>query len=55
MGKYNYEWRIDYYSSGCFLCHKYILAKNREDALRKLHESGEKVIEVLCCRRIDKW
>jgi len=55
MSKYNYEWRIDYYSSGCYLNTAYFLAKSREEALRKLHDSGARVIEVLCCRRIDTW
>lgn len=55
MGKYNYEWRIDYYSTGGFLKKAYFTAKSREDALRQLRASGATVIEILSVRRIDKW
>jgi len=55
MGKWSYDWSITYYGSGCYIRSKTILAKNREDAIRKLRESGERVIEIISVRRIDTW
>ena len=54
-GRYKYEWRIDYYGSGCFLRTAYFTAKSREDALKQLRDSGATVIEILSARRIDRW
>ena len=55
MGKWKYQYRIDFYSRGLFLKTFYCMAKTREDALKQLCGSGEVVIEVYSCRRIDKW
>ena len=55
MGKYNYDWRIDYYANWNLLKTAYITAKSREEALRKLRDSGVSVLEVVSCRRIDRW
>lgn len=55
MGRWSYDWEITYYGSGGFIRSKSILAKTREDAIRKLRESGEKVIEIISVRRTDKW
>jgi len=55
MSNWKYDWRVDFYTSGNYLKTLYFQAKSREDALRQLHASGARVIEVLCCRRIDTW
>lgn len=55
MGKWNYDWEIVFYTSGNFLKTLHFQAKSREDALRKLRESGVTVLEVLRCRRTDTW
>ena len=47
-----YEWEVTYYSSGLFLKTQYFFATSRADALKKLHDSGATVIEILCCRKI---
>ena len=55
MGRWSYDWEITYYGSGCYIRRKTFRAKTREDALRMLREIGEKVIEIVCVRRTDKW
>lgn len=55
MGRWFYDWHIRFYGTGLFIKDIYIKAKSREDALKRLHESGEYVNEVICCRRIDTW
>ena len=55
MGRWQYDWEVMYYTSGQFLTRKIIRARNRAEALQKLRESGERVIEVYRCERIDKW
>lgn len=55
MGKWNYDWEVVFYTSGNFLKTLHFRAKSREEALRKLHESGVVVLEVMRCRRTDKW
>lgn len=55
MGKYKYDFEVTYYTTGGFLKTKWFLAKNREDALKQLRQSGEKVIEVQCVRRAYTW
>lgn len=55
MGRWSYNWHIRYYGSGCLLRDYYTSAKNRAEALKNLHGSGEKVVEILFCERTDKW
>ena len=43
------EWCIEYYSSGLFIKRTYVNAASRQDALKQIHASGEKVIEILRC------
>ena len=46
------EWCIEYYSSGLFIKRTYVNAASRKDALKQLHESGARVIEILRCEPI---
>lgn len=54
MGRWSYNWLVEYYSTGGFLKRTWIDAKTREDAIRQVREQ-DKVIEVHCCVRTDKW
>lgn len=54
MGRWKYDWRVEWYGRDLFLHSKVISAKTRADALKALHKT-EQVIEVKCCVRIDRW
>jgi hypothetical protein len=47
------RFEIEYYGRGCYVNRTVILAKTKTDALLKLHDSGEKVVEIICVRNLD--
>lgn len=55
MGKWLYRWEVEYYTSGGFLHTKYVEAKSRDDALDEVRKCGERIIEIKCCRRTDRY
>ena len=55
MVRWKYDWHVRYYSSGGWIKDYYTTAKTREDALQQLRKTGENVVEVICCRRVDRW
>lgn len=55
MGRWKYDWHIQYYSSGGWIRDYYTTAKTKEEAFKNLRKTGAIVIEVICCRRIDLW
>lgn len=55
MGRWFYTWRIEYYGCGGFLHRKFVEAKDRDDAIKKLTQMGDRVIEIKCCERAYKW
>ena len=54
MGRYTYTWLVEYYGAGCFLKRKYVEAKTKADAIKQVREQ-DKVIEIYCCVRTDRW
>ena len=54
MGRYFYTWDCTFYGSGGFVKTVYIEAKNKAEALQKLHQQ-ERVIEMICCKRAYRW
>lgn len=54
MGKWNYDWMVEFYSNGCFIKRILVTAKTVKEALAKVREKHT-VIEVICCRRVDTW
>ena len=55
MGRWIYTWQIEYYGENGIIRSRIIDAKTKQDALDALRRSGELVIEVICCIRIDRW
>ena len=47
------RFEVEYYGRGCYVNRAVIIAKNKTDALLKLHASGEKVVEIICVRNLD--
>lgn len=47
------RFEIEYFGRGCYVNKTVILAKNRTDALLKLHATGEKVFEIISVRNLD--
>lgn len=54
MGRWVYTWFIEYYE-GQWINHKFIEAKTRTEAIQKLRATYEKVTEIVCCRRTERW
>lgn len=50
-----YSWNIRYYGKGNYIRDFNVRAKNHKDALRKLHEQVDVVLEILWCRRTDRY
>lgn len=50
-----YSWSIEFYSKGGFIKNVSVTANNREEAIKKVRDSGETIIEMICCRRTDRW
>lgn len=47
------RFKIEYYGRGRMINAVVILAKNKADALAKLRDTGETVLEILCVRNLD--
>lgn len=55
MGRWVYTWCVEYYGGDGFLHRKFIEAKNREEALKKLRSMVDRVVEIKCCVRAVTW
>lgn len=55
MSRQKYEWCVEFYGSGLLIRKVYVMANDRLEAIRKVRESGETIVEMICCRRTDTW
>lgn len=54
MARYKYTWLVEFYGEGCMVKRRYIEAGTRAEALEKVRK-GSRIIELVCCVRVDKW
>ena len=50
-----YNWCVEFYGRGLFVKRVSVTAKDRQEAIKKVRESGETIIEMISCRRTDRW
>lgn len=55
MAKYQYTWLLEYYGEGCMIKRIYIDAGTKKEALEKAKNSIGRIVEVICCIRVDKY
>ena len=55
MGRYVYTWRVRFYGSGGWVNDLVVEAKTRQAAIDEVKKRGYRIVEIICCVRVDRW